>query len=92
MNPYIVCCGANGRCVVYGYSAEEPTQGQPCRLERAKMIVYWSDGGLLGLAAKGPAKGSRITAAVPVTVTSPVTEWVAVTAEAAGGVDQWPAL
>lgn len=90
--PYIVCCGTNGRCVVYGYSETEPEQAQPARLHDARMIVRWTENGLLGVAAEGPRDGSRITSAVATTVTSPVTEWVAVSAEAAERIDAWPAL
>jgi len=92
MKPYIVCCGTNGRCVIYGYSPVEPEHGKPCRLTDARMIVYWASGGLLGVAANGPTEGSRITAPVPVTETSPVTEWIAVDDDAASKVEQWPPL
>lgn len=92
MKAYIVCCGTSGRCVIYGRSATEPVQGKPCRLEHARMVVYWSGGGLLGLASTGPREGSRITAPVPVTVTSPVTEWVEVADAASAEIDQWPSL
>lgn len=93
MNPYIVCCGASGRAVIYGYVEGEPEQGKPCRVHDAKMVIYWSadTGGLLGLAAKGPAEGCKITAQVDETVTSPVTEWVAVKPAAAKAIDRWKA-
>lgn len=87
---YIVCCGTNGRCVIVGKSDTEPIQGQPARLEQARMILYWAGtGGLLGVAALGPADGSRLTEAVDVTVTSPVTEWIAVSADAALRIHSW---
>jgi hypothetical protein len=56
------------------------------------MIVQWTQSGLLGVAAEGPRDGSRLTAVVPVTVTSPVTEWVAVAESAAERIDTWPAM
>lgn len=91
MKPYIVCCGTHGRCVVYGWSETEPEHGKPCRLTAARMILYWAGPiGLFGLASRGPANGSRITAAVSTTETSAVTEWCAVSPEAAQEVDAWP--
>lgn len=91
MAKYIVCCGANGRCVIVGDVESEPVQGACCRVENARMILYWPSGGLLGVAANGPPEGSRLTAPVPTTVTSPVTEWIAVTDDAAREIDEWPA-
>jgi hypothetical protein len=87
MSKHIVCCGANGRCVIVGDTDTEPIQGEPCRIENARMILYWSGGGLLGMAANGPREGSKLTSEVPVTVTSPVTEWIAVTDIASEGID-----
>ena len=91
MKSYIVCCGTSGRCLIYGYAATEPKQGTPARLERARMILYWTKTGLLGLAARGPAEGSKLTSAVETTETSPVTEWIAVSDDAAKRIDTWPA-
>ena len=91
--PYIVCCGANGRAVIYGYSKVEPKPGKPIRLEQARMVLYWSAkcGGLVGLAAEGPKDGTRITHTVGATGTEVVRQWVAVSADAAKGMDAWPA-
>lgn len=92
--PVIVCCGETGRAVIYGYVDEEPTPGEPVRIERARMILQWRGGvGLLGIAAAGPPEGSgtRITAAVPATSESTWREYILVTAEAAERLDAWPA-
>lgn len=87
MQPIILCAGANGRALIYGYVATEPIPGQPVRLERARMVLYYPSGGTFGLAAKGPPKDSRVTDAVPVTVETVWQEWLAVTPQAAGVFD-----
>lgn len=48
------------RGVFFGYAEE--TAGDVIQLKRARNCIYWSSetGGFMGLAAKGPAKGSRI--------------------------------
>lgn len=66
--PVIVCAGdPAGRAVIFGWVAEEPQIGQPCRLERARMILrFGGDGrGLFGIAARGPHSSTRVTSAVP---------------------------
>jgi hypothetical protein len=90
--PYIVCCGATaGRCVIYGYVDAPPVIGEPCTLTDARMILRWrGGGGLLGVAAKGPRKGSELTAAV-LSTSAVVRESVQVSAEAAKAIDAWPA-
>lgn len=54
------------RGVFFGYGV--PGADETIRLEQVRMCVYWSaeTKGVLGLAAKGPAKGSRVGPAVPV--------------------------
>jgi hypothetical protein len=63
---YLVCCGENGRAVIYGRAAEAPVVGQPFGLKGARMVLSWSSecGGLFGLAANGPKTDTRITPAV----------------------------
>ena len=48
------------RGVFFGYA--DDTSGDVIRLKQARNCIYWSKqtGGFMGLAAKGPAKGSRI--------------------------------
>lgn len=90
MKPYLVCCGTNGNCVIYGYSDSDPVSGEPCLLHNAKMIIYWGgSSGLIGLASRGPSNGSRITASVTRTGTDPVKQWVDVSKKAAESLDQW---
>lgn len=50
------------RGVFFGYA--EDTSSDVIRLKRARNCIYWSEktGGFMGLAASGPAKGSRIGA------------------------------
>lgn len=81
--PIILCAGANGRALIYGYATAEPVPGQPVRLERARMVIYYPSGGTFGLAVDGPPDGSRVTKAVPVTVETVWQEWMAVTEAAA---------
>ena len=58
------------------------------------MIIYWSAtcGGLLGLAARGPRDGTRITAAVEIITETVWQEWIAVAPEAATAIEGWPCL
>ena len=94
MTPYIVCCGTNGRAVIFGYAASQPVTGSPIHLEQARMVLYWSKecGGLFGLAQKGPQTGTRLTCAVDVTATDAVQQWVSVSPAAAKGIGEWPAV
>lgn len=91
MTPYIITTGANGRCVIYGYSEEEPQPGQPFRLERARMVIRWTGQGIFGLAANGPRSADRISKAVKVTAGGPVKEVLHVSTEAATKLDEAPA-
>lgn len=83
--PIILCAGQNGRAVIYGYVDSEPVPGEPVRLYDARMLIYWhSDSkGLFGCAAKGPAKGSRLSPVVPSTTETVWQEWIEVTPRAA---------
>ena len=87
--PIILCAGANGRALIYGYADGEPRQGEPVRLERARMIIYYPSGGTFGLASDGPPKESRVTHAVAVTVETVWQEWLSVSAAAARVFDGW---
>ena len=81
--PIILCAGENGRALIYGYVSEEPEPGQPVRLERARMVLYYPSGGTFGLASDGPPEGSGVTHAVKVTVETKWQEWLAVSESAA---------
>lgn len=93
MKPYIVCCGANGRAVLFGYSEAEPVAGKPVRLSNVRMVLYWSAecGGLLGLATGGPKTTTRLTRAVESHGDECVRQWVSVSPEAAAAIDAWKA-
>jgi hypothetical protein len=56
--PIILCAGEHGRCLLHGYVTHEPEPGQPVRLERARMVIYYPSGGALGLAVNGPPKSA----------------------------------
>jgi len=89
--PYIVCCGTNGRAVIFGFSETEPVSGESIVLHDARMVLYWAAecGGLFGLAVSGPKGVSRITQAIPVTETGTVQQWLAVTDVAADEIAKW---
>lgn len=61
----VVTTSKNG--VFYGKLKEWDREKDYAVLENAKMVVYWSKEtkGVLGLAATGPAVGSKVTSAVP---------------------------
>jgi len=92
MTPYIMCTGESGRAVIYGYCEAEPVAGVPVVLHRARMVLYWSAacGGLLGLAARGPQEGTRLTSSVDRTGTDAVRQWLTVSPEAAAALDAYP--
>ncbi|MEK9735753.1 MAG: hypothetical protein VW239_00355 [Candidatus Nanopelagicales bacterium] len=87
--PIILCCGADGRALIYGYVDAEPVPKQPVRLERARMTLYYPSGGTLGLGAVGPPDGSLVTHAVDVTVETVWQEWLSVSKSAAEKFDGW---
>lgn len=89
--PIILCCGASGRALVYGYVDGDPVAGQPVTLRDARMVLRFAVHGLFGLAAKGPAGDTRITHAVPATTETVWQEWIAVTTDAATAIDGWHA-
>ena len=93
MKPYIVCSGASGRAVMFGWSKTKPKVGKPHTLHNARMVLYWAAecGGLLGLAAQGPKGATRLTHVVG-EAGATVTEFVAVSSGAAKEIEQWPAV
>jgi hypothetical protein len=60
----VICTDKRG--VFFGYS--DDTSGDTVTLKRARMCVYWdvATKGVMGLAAGGPTKDCKVTAAVPV--------------------------
>ena len=94
MQSVIVCCGTNGRCVVFGECESEPVTGEPITLHSARMVLYWPQdcGGLFGLAQSGPKDGLRLTHAVAKTATESVRQWLTVSDEAAESLKTWPAF
>ena len=93
MQSVIVCCGTDGRAVVFGQSKSEPVTGGPIVLDNARMVLYWPSacGGLFGLAANGPKEGLRLTESVARTATEAVRQWLSVSDEVAEQLRAWPA-
>lgn len=69
--PLVITTAHKG--VFFGYGV--PTDSKTIRLEQCRMCVYWSSEtkGVVGLAADGPQKGSRITPAAPAATIQDVT-------------------
>ena len=93
MKTIILCAATNGRAVIIGKVAQDPTPGEPVELHDARMVLYWDAkcGGLFGLAAKGPKGDTRITHAVERTMETVWQEWTTISEEAAAAIDEWPA-
>jgi hypothetical protein len=92
MQSYIVCCGTNGRCVVFGQCETEPVTGEPVTLHNARMVLYWpvACAGLFGLAANGPKEGLRMTPSVEKTATEAVRQWLSVSEDVGKKLAEWP--
>ena len=73
------------RGVFFGYA--DDTSGDVIELKRARNCIYWpsEQGGFMGLASDGPAKGARIGATADITLRK-ITAVAPVSAEAA---DKW---
>lgn len=58
--PVVVTTAHRG--VFVGYTTD-PVGAEIVRLERGRMVVYWPEStrGVVGLAAKGPGSGSRVS-------------------------------
>jgi len=93
MTPIILCCGKEGRAVIYGRVEKEPVPGEAVTLHNARMIIYWTaaSSGLFGVAANGPGAGSRISPTVAKTTPTRWTESISVTPEAAARIEGWDA-
>ena len=70
------------RGVFFGYG--EPTTESTIRLERARMCVYWptENRGVVGLAADGPKRGSKVGPSAPAITLRDVTAIMECTSEA----------
>lgn len=91
MQSCIVCCGENGRCVVFGECEQTPVVGETVTLRNARMVLYWPSQcvGLFGLAQNGPKEGLRMTDAVSET-SMEVRQWLAVPDEVGEELKKWP--
>jgi len=63
----VVTTDKDRRGVFFGTLLEHDIKASTCVLVDARMCLYWSSAtrGVLGLAAIGPQKGSRVTPSVP---------------------------
>ena len=83
--------GSAGRAVVFGWADEEPEVGVPCVLNDARMVLRWEGrAGVFGLAAIGPAHGSKMTAALSRVKDTPQ-QVLSVAPSAAEALVNWPA-
>jgi len=89
--PVIVCGGANGRAVIFGWVTDMPHPETPVEIHRARMVLYWPRecGGLLGLSQRGPREGLRLTCSVPI-VRDTCRQVLSVSDAAASGLATWP--
>lgn len=71
------------RGVFFGYASD--TSGDTITLTNARNCIYWpsANGGFIGLASEGPAKGARIGAVAEKIELRKVTSVAEVTADAA---------
>lgn len=79
--PVVVTTSHKG--VFFGYG--DPSDKATIRITKARMCVYWSQDvkGILGLAATGPSKSSKVGPAVPAITLRDVTAVMEVSEEAA---------
>jgi len=90
--PCIITVGEPGRAVVFGWADAMPEPEQAVTLYRARMILYWADGGgLFGLASNGPAPGSRLTCEVSETRAT-ARQVLSVNKAAAKALTEWPSV
>jgi len=82
------------RGVFYGEieDIEAIAEGDPITLKNARNIVYWSAAtrGFLGIAATGPADGSRVGPAVPSLTLMGITSVAVCTEIAAAAIEAGP--
>lgn len=86
--PVVVTTAHRG--VFVGYTTD-PSDAAIVRLERGRMVIYWpsSTRGLLGLAAKGPGAGSRVSPPATITLRD-ITSVIEATEAAAEAWEQEP--
>ena len=86
--PIIVTTAHRGAFFGYG----EPSDAESIRIERARMIVYWSADvrSIIGLAATGPSNGCKIGPAAPAITLRNVTAVVECSEEATAAFEKAP--
>lgn len=86
--PVVVTTSHKG--VFFGYG--DPSDKATIRIEKARMCVYWSHDvkGILGLAATGPSKNSKVGPAVPAITLRDVTAVMEASDEAAKNWESGP--
>lgn len=89
---YLVTWMEGGRpAIVFGWAATEPKVGKSCRLVDARMVIYYTKNGVVGVASEGPQAGSRISSGIAWCDTGPVLSCLPVTTKAAGVMAAYPA-
>lgn len=88
LRPVVVTTAHRG--VFVGYTTD-PADAEIVRLERGRMIIYWSRStrGVVGLAAQGPAAGSRVSPPATISLRN-ITSVIEATEEAAKAWEQEP--
>ena len=88
IGPLVVTTSHRG--VFFGYGV--PSDAQTIRLERARMVVYWSCDvrSVLGLAATGPSKACKVGPTAPAITLRDVTSVIEVSEEAAKRFEEGP--
>ena len=86
--PMVITTAHKG--VFFGYG--DPSDKATIRIEKARMCVYWSQDvkGILGLAATGPSKNSKVGPAVPAITLRDVTSCMEASEEAAKAWESGP--
>ena len=78
LKPYLVTTEYRG--VFFGYASD--TSGETITLKNARLALYWSQGGFMSLASKGPLAADRVGERADITLRK-VTAVLPVTDDAA---------
>lgn len=86
--PVVVTTAHRG--VFVGYTTD-PSDAAIVRLERGRMVLYWPEStrGVVGLAAKGPGAGSRVSPPATISIRN-ITSVIEATEEAAKAWEEGP--
>lgn len=89
--PILLCGGSQGRAIIFGWVDSKPVAGESITVYQARMIIRWTgSSGLFGLAANGPADGTRITESIESVTDQAWQQWLHVDKQAADRLAKWP--